>query len=327
MTIKDNLLCILPDDELIQISEKIPQHETPLWKYWGEFIEISLSFWKSPITLQWVQSTFRFILRHTDLLTIECWQNTLQASLALSTIKKERGWSNVTMNSHRKTLNTYFLFLKRFQFIEENPIMAIPTSSETSKNMPTLSVHDVRAIQGHLMYRSNKSAIERYRNLLFVQIAILTGARPKELLELKADSICANRKKIRINGVKQKWKERFYDLNKQVQETLSLYFAETNRLWRYDELSKNLFISMTHRGQGWTYRWVNKLCQRISHEMGLHVTMYMFRRHACTELFAKNVSIQNIQIFMGHNRLATTYRYNHNSTRNTKECTDILGKW
>lgn len=327
MTIKDSLNCILPEEELNKIAEKIPPYETPLWKYWEEFIALSLDFWKSPITLQWVHGTMRFILRHSDLLSIESWQDTLKASKTLSNLRKDRGWSNVTLNSHRKCMNTYFLFLKRFKFIDENPIMAIIKMPEPTKNMPTLSLHDVKAILWHLMFRSNKSPIERYRNLLFIQIAVITWARPKELLSIKAESISSDRKKICINGAKQKWKERYYELNNQVQETLSLYLTEVTRLGRYNELSRSLFISMSNRGQWWTYRWVNKLCQRISEEMGKNVSMYMFRRHACTELFAKNVPIQNIQMFMWHNRLATTYRYNSNSTRNTKDCTDILGKW
>ncbi len=128
----------------------------------------------------------------------------MEVSLVLSRLKKERSWSPVTLNSHRKGLNTYFLFLLRFGYIKENPIMKIIKMPEPSKNMPTLTDTDIKALLGQLLYRSSASEFERLRNILFVKITIVTGARPKELLALTSESINDTRTKIRINGGKQK---------------------------------------------------------------------------------------------------------------------------
>ena len=327
MTTKDRLLLLLPEAEVESILLRVRPWEIPLWKNWNEFVDISLSFWKSEVTLKSVQSSMRFFLRHTDLISIESWHDTLWASKILAEEIKKRSWSPVTLNSHRKCINTYFIFLKRFNFIEKNPIMNLIKIPEKSKNMPTLTSSDIREILWHLMYRASASEFERLRNILFVMIAVLTGARPKELLSLTAWSISSDRKKIRINGAKQKGKERYYELNEHTQKVLSSYLKESVRLDRYRELESSIFLSSKQRWHRWTYTWVSKLFQRISKEIWKNVTVYMFRRHACTELFAKDVPIQNIQLFMWHNRLATTYRYNYNSTRNTKECTDILWTW
>ena len=309
------------------IMEKIDSEKTPIWKYWGEFIELSLTFWKSPVTLSCVRQTILFFLRYSELNTIESWFDIMQVSKVLAQLKTERSWSPVTLNSHRKAMNTYFLFLLRFWYIKENPIMKIIKMPEPSKNMPTLTDTDIKALLGQLLYRSSASEFERLRNILFVKIAIVTGARPKELLALTSESINDTRTKIRINGAKQKWKERYYELNQSIRETLSSYLKESVRLGRFYELKNGLFLSSKERWVRWTYSGVNKLFQRVSAELWKPYSVYMIRRYACTELFARNVPIQNIQLFMGQNRLATTYRYNNNSTRNTKDCTDILWKF
>lgn len=318
---------LLDAEEEQSILAKLDTTKTPLWKYWAEFIELSLEYWKSPVTVSGVRHTLLFFLRYTELNTIESWFDTMEVSLILSRLKKERSWSPVTLNSHRKALNTYFLFLLRFGFISENPIMKIIKMPEPMRNMPTLTEIDIKALIGQLIYRECSSEFERLRNILFVKIAILTWARPKELIGLTSESINENRTKIRINGAKQKWKERFYELNTSIRQTLSSYLKESVRLGRYHELKNGLFLSSKERWVRWTYSGVNKLFQRVSAELWKPYTVYMIRRYACTELFAQNVPIQNIQLFMGHNRLATTYRYNNNSTRNTKDCTDILWKF
>lgn len=324
MPTRDSLLKLLPEEELNEIVKKVKPSDTPLWKYWDEFINISLDFWKSTETLFSVKTTMKFFLRHTDLNSLESWDSPVNTAQVLRTLIQERWWSAVTLNSHRKNMNTYFLFLTRFDYIERNPIMKIIKMPEQSKNKPTLTKAEIPEVLSRLMHRPSASRLEQLRNILFFQIAVITWARPKELLRLTVNSISSDRKTICINGAKQKGKERYYELNTTIQWTLSLYFQETVRQSRYEELSRCLFVSARKLKKPWTYVWVNKLFQRVSKEIGKRVTLYMVRRYACTELFANDIPIQNIQIFMWHNRLATTYWYNYNSSRNTQSCTKIL---
>ena len=315
---------LLPKENLEELMKRIPEWETPLWLYWDDYVEISIGHNKSESTILNVQSILRFLLRHTDRITIESWRDPLESNRFFLTLKQERGLSNSTMNSYSKNLRSYFTFLFEMEKIPKNYLQNIKKSKEENKNNPTLITLEVKAIMWHLNSRVHSTKVERLRSLLYVQLAVVTGARPKELLGITIHSFSKDRREVSINGAKQKWKERFYRVNDYIIETLSQYIKELVRLGRDNELSHHLFISFGKRGDPWTYRGINKLFQRLSKELGLHVTSYMFRRYVCTELFKNQEKIQNIQLFMWHTRVSTTFRYNHNSVDNTKDCSSYL---
>lgn len=54
---------------------------------------------------------------------------------------------------------------------------------------------------------------------------------------------------------------------------------------------------------------MRQLCGHVSEKTGFRVTAYMFRRLVATEMFARKITLQNIQHHMGHTRASTTLRY------------------
>ncbi len=159
-------------------------------------------------------------------------------------LKKEKGWKESTLNSYQKNLKSYVSFVHQNKKIPENYLTGLQKATGKLKNPPTLDTVQVRAIVGTLSSGKHSTKIERLRSLLYVHLAIVTGARPKELLGLNIESFTNGRKVLCINGIKQKGKQRYYPVQNYVQEALLEYVRELVRLGRDGELKDHLFVSL-----------------------------------------------------------------------------------
>jgi len=207
----ETLKKILPDNELALTAKKVPAECTPLWFFWEEFVERYLALGKSQITVERVRDAFRLILRHTDLISIEDFNDPNKVEKTLLSLKETRKMSNSSYNTYRKNLNTYFIWLEKKEFIKENKIRKIERCKEPSPEMTALTEDQVKQIWA-LACETGKTQIERARNRLFISLLTVTGARPCELLSLK-DADIKNKTEIKINGRKQKGKPRYYRLS------------------------------------------------------------------------------------------------------------------
>lgn len=142
-------------------------------------------------------------LTHSDLVSIESWQNGAAVQDSFLRMKQNRKWSNVTYNSYRKALMSYFQALEDADIVAKNPIRKIRKCPEAPKDQPKLRKSDIEPLFRELStYRPGVSYLLFYRNYLFFLLSYYTGARPVEILDLKIGSFSADRSVIRIVGAK-----------------------------------------------------------------------------------------------------------------------------
>ena len=320
MKIKHYLLDQTEEDLILT---KISEYETPLWKYWDEFVTMSLENWKSKVFLSWVYSVFKNILKNTDLITIECFDNIEFLFDELVKLKTARNWSPVTYNSYRKCLNSYFLHLVRMKHINDNPIHRIQKAKEADKAQPITNMNDVENL---LDFLDKWKTMENLRDNLYFNLAVLTGARPIELLNLTLNSFTDDRKDVRISWAKQNSKERIYEAES-ISDCLSNYIKSVSRLWRTLELNDYLFLSATARWKPFTSDWVNKLYQRLEKKLWFRINTYMIRRFAATNLYKDWLAWNELMDYLWHTRWATTKKYIQNSSDFTKKATGLMSKF
>lgn len=256
-------------------------------------------------------------------MTFDDWNSGRNAFETFHRLKKERGWSPVTLNTYRKNANTFFAYLVRRDAIPSNPIRKIEKSREKAYNYAVPSADDVRKFFSCLRSRPRTNALETKRNVLFFLLLAQTAARPQEMLG--TDISCVeSRKHLHIRGMKVGGKPRNYPLSREAVEALREYLLEVSAAGRSGELEHSLFLSV--KGGGWTYAGVRKLLERVNREAGCaaKITCYSFRRGAATGLFKEKMPLERISKYLGHSRTATTMRYVQNLPEINEEAAGIL---
>lgn len=262
---------------------------------------------KSQKTVKNVRDTLRLIINSSNLLTIEDINSPRLLKDALKKIANERNWKASTFNTCRKNLNTYFLWLEAYEYIEESKIKKVRKDKETAKNRYTLSEKQVQLINS-AVYHRDQNVLVRWRNVLFFHLLSVTGARPVELLNLTLDNIkkVGSGYKILIDGAKQNQSIRPYVLSSTGCSIFEMYMKVRKDLGREEDF---LFVSATKRGKPWTYSGLKKICEYLTKECGFTVQAYAFRRYVATVLFTDGHPIIEIMHHLGHTNTRTTTKY------------------
>ncbi len=317
----ETLKQLLPNEKLEELATLVPTEDTPLWKYWEEFVTKYLRVGKSHTTVQNVRDTLKTVILKLKFLTIEECLNTEKLEDALHEYKEERGIKATTFNSYLKNLKTYFIWLERYGKIKENRIGRIPKCTEMYREKLVLNREKIDKIVGYLSTR-RQTKLQRARNIFYIDLLRFIGARPCEIADLETTDITPinNTYKIVIHGAKQKGKNRHYQLKGYVRDSYERYMGIRNEL-RPDE--KHLFISSSKR-TGWGQKGMRYLFKKLNQDLGFRSTAYAFRRYVATELYRKGMTLEEIGDYLGHTRRDTTRRYLEDICAWTDKSGDIM---
>lgn len=300
---------LLPEEEIQNLlsSNSIPANETPLWKYWAEFVEWYLGKGRSKETVRRVRDSVRFFVRNTHIKTIETANDHITLEKALDVVKKERHVSHVTLNTYAKSLGTYFAWLKYYRYISENEVRQVTTWKGETNEQEIYSEEQVQLIKAQIHNRVQNKPLERYRNTVVVDFFAHFGIRPVELLHIKVSDVelVKGKYRVMIRGAKQKGRIRYYEMPNYIKDSFEIYLEHLKKIGRANEF---LFISSSNNTR-WTDKGMRGLFRNISKELGFTVTAYAFRRFVATKQYEIGVPLEKISKYLGHNRVKTTEHY------------------
>lgn len=316
------LLELIPSTELKNLEQLVPAGETPIWKYWAEFVIQHHQLGRSLATIKSARDGIRVIVRKGEVYSIEHANSPKLLTQVTLHLQDKYQLKGSTRNTYIKNLNTYFIWLEKNEYISENKVRKIPKSTITFNEQLCLTRDQVINVFDYLRTRKFGSKLERLRTILFVDVLAYTGARPCELLSMTIDSIYkdAGGWKILIGGKKLKGRSRYYNCPQFIVHNFVSYIKireESNRI------EKALFISISSFN-GWTKSGVDSFFKRLSKEVGFRVSSYPFRRYVATHLNAQGVSKQDIGRHLGHLRISTTERYIERSGILTNETSKAM---
>jgi len=224
-----------------------------------------------------------------------------------------------------KNLKTYFIWLEQQEYIEENKLKKIPRCADELNEQPVLSEAQIKMIIAQLHTRRQRT-LERLRNVFFIDILRLTGARPSELLSMRVEDIRPNKNSFQvvIRGKKQKGRIRYYNMPSWARDSYIAYMQFRKTLKNRDD-DDSLFISQSNK-KGWTQKGMRNLFRRLSKELGFRITAYCFRRFTATYLNEKGVGLDKIQDYLGHTRASTTKRYIARTGKLTQQGVDVIAE-
>ena len=216
-----------------------------------------------------------------------------------------------SINRKIATLKSFFKFLIKREVIEINPSTNI-TSLKTDQKIPNfLKEKDVNFLFDNLILEKNFNG---ERDMMILELLYGTGIRISELINLKTRNINLPKKEMKIMGKRKK--ERIIPLHQQIINQIKKYLDKKNEI-----KSSHEFLLCTNKGKKLypmlIYRIVKKHLSSLinSKKYNPHLLRHTFATH----ILNKGGDLNSIKDLLGHESLAATQIYTHNSIEKLKE--------
>ena len=220
--------------------------------------------------------------------------------------------SNRTINRKIASLKSFFKFLIKRKIININPTNNINTL-KTNQPLPHfIKEKDIKYLFDNITFKNDFNG---NRDLLILELLYGTGIRISELINLKTKDLDNHKKEIKVLG--KRGKERIIPLNNSA-------FAQTIK---YEKLKKKLnyknkeYLLCTEKGKKIYPMLIsrvvkNNLSSLINSEK---YNPHLLRHTFATHILNKGADLNSIKELLGHESLAATQVYTHNSIEKLKE--------
>jgi len=216
-----------------------------------------------------------------------------------------------SINRKIATLKSFFKFLIKREIIEVNPTANI-NSLKTDQKIPNfIKEKDINYLFDNLKVENN---FEGQRDLLILELLYGTGIRISELINLKAKNINITKKEIKVLGKRNK--ERIIPIHDHILNQIDRFINKKN-----DIKSDHKYLLCTKKGDQLypmlIYRIVKKHLSSLinSKKYNPHLLRHTFATH----ILNKGGDLNSIKDLLGHESLAATQIYTHNSIEKLKE--------
>ena len=220
--------------------------------------------------------------------------------------------SNRTINRKIASLKSFFKFLIQRKIIIINPTSNIH-ALKTNQPLPHfIKEKDIKYLFDNITFKNDFNG---NRDLLILELLYGTGIRISELINLKTKDLDNHKKEIKVLG--KRGKERIIPLNNSA-------FAQTIK---YEKLKKKLnyknkeYLLCTEKGKKIYPMLIsrvvkNNLSSLINSEK---YNPHLLRHTFATHILNKGADLNSIKELLGHESLAATQVYTHNSIEKLKE--------
>ena len=226
-------------------------------------------------------------------------------------VKRRKGATatNATINRDLLLLSASFNRLKRLGQIAENPVERVPRLRETRKRRAVLSKEEAAKLLD--------ACSVSLRPLVLG--GLLTGARARELIELRWRDIDFARKTVTLNRTKS-----------HVVATIPLHpvlakVLRSIRKTRRPEPTDHVFLS----SRGTPFRYYRKAWQtaviKASLEEREGLVFHSLRHSFATEYLSGGAAITDLQGLLGHSSVATTQLYSAMVDKRARASLEALG--
>ena len=216
-----------------------------------------------------------------------------------------------SINRKIATLKSFFKFLIKREVIKVNPTANI-NSLKTDQKIPNfIKEKDINYLFDNLKVENN---FEGQRDLLILELLYGTGIRISELINLKTKNVNIIKKEIKVLGKRNK--ERIVPIHNHILNQIDRFTNKKN-----DIISDQEYLLCTKKGDQLypmlIYRIVKKHLSSLinSKQYNPHLLRHTFATH----ILNKGGDLNSIKDLLGHESLAATQIYTHNSIEKLKE--------
>jgi tyrosine recombinase XerC len=218
-----------------------------------------------------------------------------------------QGLTGTTMSRKLSSLSSFFKFLCREGYLQNNVVKSIPAPKKANYLPSFLSVDDIFRL---LALPDTKTFIG-VRDCAMLEMFYSTGMRISELVTLQTDFIDLEGRRVRVLGKGKK--ERWLPMGEKAISALNTYLSGRSILIQKkkpDPFPSSVFLNT--QGNGLTARGVRKIVGKYLDQLtsGRH-SPHSIRHSFATHLLEGGADLRTIQEMLGHSSLSTTQKYTH----------------
>lgn len=224
----------------------------------------------------------------------------------------DSGISNRSVNRKLSALNSLFRYLQRMEMVVSNPLSKID-SLKIKKRLPVfVSETKMGQLLDDVLCGTEFTDL---RSMLILDMFYLTGIRLSELINIKEKDIDFSGSTIKVLGKRNK--ERIIPVTKELLQNCNKYLQVRNQ----EVPIKCEFLFVTHKGEKLypklVYRTVKNALTSVTtmEKRSPHVLRHTFATH----MLNNGAGINAIKELLGHENLAATQIYTHNSFEKLKK--------
>jgi len=223
---------------------------------------------------------------------------------------KEQGLVNRSINRKLSTLRTFFKYCLREGLVEKSPMTSVKALKQPKTLVKFVTETDINKVSF-----GEDDDFATCRDHLLFELLYQTGMRQAELRGLKDDDVDKAGMQLKVHGKRNK--DRLVPLSREMIQLIERYqalrdaafTAKADRLLLNDkgeEMSPTYVYNKVHR----MLEGVTTLKQKSPH---------VLRHTFATHLLDEGASLVAIQKLLGHEDLATTQIYAHNTIEQLKK--------
>ena len=223
---------------------------------------------------------------------------------------KEEGLVNRSINRKVSTLRTFYKYCLRENLMEKSPMTGIKALKQPKTLVKFVSEADINKVSF-----DEKNDFPTCRDRLLFELLYQTGMRQAELRGLKDGDVDKMGMVVKIHGKRNK--DRFVPLSKEMIQLIVQYQALRDATFA----TKADCLLLNDRGEAMSphilYNKVHHMLEGVTtlKQKSPHVLRHTFATH----LLDEGASLVAIQKLLGHEDLATTQVYAHNTIEQLKK--------
>ena len=223
---------------------------------------------------------------------------------------KEKGLVNRSINRKISTLRTFYKYCLRENLMEKSPMTGIKALKLPKTLVKFVSEGDINKVSF-----GDEADFPTCRDRLLFELLYQTGMRQAELRGLQDGDVDRSGMLLKVHGKRNK--DRFVPLSREMVNMIAQY--QTLRDATFPTKADNLMLN--DRGEAMTPSFVyNKVHHMLEGVTSLkQKSPHVLRHTFATHLLDEGASLVAIQKLLGHEDLATTQIYAHNTIEQLKK--------
>ena len=227
----------------------------------------------------------------------------------------EKGLAETSINRKIVTLRSYYKFLLKNNKIDRNPVSKL-INLKTQKKLPHfVRENDMSLILDHQVFENTFAG---QRDRLALEILYGTGIRLSELINLQTNRIDLDQRVMKVLGKRNK--ERIIPLSQSLCQLIQSYLLIKNEEFPGND---NHFLIVSNKGEKCYPMMINRVVKKYLQGASTDKKSPHILRHTyATHLLERGADLNAVKDLLGHQSLAATQIYTHNSLGKLKKVFD-----